>query len=264
MPELAEVEWYRNQWNAGIGDEITAVRLHSGKYVLRGLNHSRLRKDLVGKILIDSHRHGKQMLFRFSSDRWLGIHLGMTGKTRVETADFKPDKYDHLVLYQRKRALVFTDVRQLGRVRFDTGPGAPPWWKTDPPKIESPAFNRAFFDGYLKRHGKAAIKAVLLMQTGFAGIGNWMADEILWRAGVLPAKRVYRLTGHEREQIFRSTKSVVQRALATTGRDFSEPPRHWLIHQKWKRDGKCPKHQIPLRRAMICGRSTVWCPTCQK
>ena len=264
MPELAEVEWYRKQWNSGVGDKITAVRLHSGKYVLRGLDEKALRQGVVSERLIGSERHGKQMLFRFSGNHFLGIHLGMTGKTHAEPANFKPGKYDHLVLFQKERALVFTDMRQLGRVSFHPGPDSPEWWKADPPEIASSRFDRKYFDRYLDRHAKAPIKAILLMQSGFAGIGNWMADEILWRARVLPAKRIARLTRDERDLIFRATKFVVKTALTTTGRDFSDPPKNWLIHQKWKRNGVCPKHRIPLRRATIGGRSTVWCPKCQK
>src|ERR1043165_1066539 len=104
MPELAEVDWYRKQWDVGIGDKVVAVRLHSGKYVLRGLDETGLRRGLVGETLIDSERHGKQMLFRFSNNRFLGIHLGMTGKLHVGVADFKPGKYDHVVLCQTHHA----------------------------------------------------------------------------------------------------------------------------------------------------------------
>ena len=264
MPELAEVEWYRRQWDAGIGAVVRSVKLHPGKYVLRGIDHRALRKGIIGKRLVSSQRQGKQMLFRFSDNQFLGIHLGMTGKTRVESADFNPGKYDHLVLRQDARSLVFADARQLGRVRIYSGGDLPPWWKDDPPQIESRDFDRAFFDQFLKRHGKAPIKAVLLMQNGFPGIGNWMADEVLWRADVLPARRTHRLTNREREAIFRAVKFVVKQALATTGRDFSDPPKNWLIHQKWKRNGVCPKHRTPLRHATIGGRSTVWCSKCQR
>lgn len=263
MPELAEVEWYRKQWNPGIGDAVVDVKLHAGKYVMRDTGPRALRQ-LAGKRLTGSERHGKQMLFRFSGDYWLGIHLGMTGKMRTAASDFRPGKYDHLVLYQPKRALVFADTRQLGRVRFHSGSDQPAWWKSYPPQIESKEFDRAFFAMFLRRHEKAPIKAVLLMQNGFAGIGNWMADEILWRAGVVPGKRTFRLTTAEREAIFRETKFVVKTALATTGKDFSDPPEDWLIHQKWKREGVCPKHGIPLRHATVGGRSTVWCPKCQR
>src|SRR5215468_3181499 len=115
MPELAEVEWYRKQWDAGRGDRITSVKLQAGKYVLRGLDEEALRHEIVGKTFLGSERHGKQMLFRFSEDHFLGIHLGMTGKIHVEPAEFRPGKYDHLVLFQNGRALVFADTRQLGR-----------------------------------------------------------------------------------------------------------------------------------------------------
>jgi len=263
MPELAEVEWYRKQWDPGIGERITDVKLHARKYVLRDLDQGALRR-LIGKTFVSSQRHGKQMLFRFSDEHFLGIHLGMTGKIRVEGADFRPGKYDHMVLFQRERALAFADTRQLGRVRIHAGGRAPDWWKDDPPQIESHRFDRAFFDRFLERHGKAPIKAVLLMQDGFAGIGNWMADEILWRAGVLPEKRTFRLTKGERESVFRATKFVVRVALATTGDDFSDPPKNWLIHQKWKRKGVCPKHRVPLRHGTVGGRSAAWCSKCQK
>jgi formamidopyrimidine-DNA glycosylase len=262
MPELAEVDWFRRQWDVGHGDRITNVKIHSRKYVLRGVDERMLRR-IAGTTMLASERNGKQMLFRFSDGGFVGVHLGMTGKTRVEPADFRPGKYDHLVFYQKQRALVFSDPRQLGRVRVHFGVDLPEWWKSDSPQIESGAFNQTFFDGYLKRHGKAPIKAVLLMQTGFPGIGNWMADEILWRAQVNPSKRAARLSVAERQAVFSATKFVVRRALATTGRDFSDPPRNWLIHQKWKRDGVCPKHRIPLRHATIGGRTTAWCPTCQ-
>ena len=263
MPELAEVEWYRKQWDPGIGEEVIDVKLHPRKYVLRDLDQRALRR-LIGKKLTRTQRHGKQMLFRFSGDHWLGVHLGMTGKLRIEPSGFQAGKYDHLVLYQSKRALVFADTRQLGRVRLHSGLDQPEWWKSYPPQIESPEFDRSFFATFLRRHQKAPIKAVLLMQNGFAGIGNWMADEILWRARVVPGKRTFRLTTTERDAVFKATKHVVQRALETTGSDFSDPPKNWLIHQKWKREGVRPKHRTLLRHGIIGGRSTVWCPTCQR
>jgi len=263
MPELAEVEWFRKQWGAGRGHEIVDVNAHARKYVFRGIDGDALRRNLIGKQLLRSKRSGKQMLFELSDDNWLGIHLGMTGKTHVESADFRPGKHDHLVLYQRERSLVFTDPRQLGQVRFHHGKGEPDWWRNRPPEIYSREFDQKLFDQFLDRHRKAPIKAALLMQNGFPGIGNWMADEILWRAKVLPSKRIRKLTAPERATIFRATKWVVRRSLETLGKDFSDPPKNWLIHQKWKRDGICPIHRIPLRHATIAGRTTAWCPKCQ-
>ena len=264
MPELAEVEWYRKQWNPGIGDTILEVRLHPLKRVFRGTDTRALRTKLTGARLLRSTTRGKRMLFEFSGDNWLGIHLGMTGKIRVEPANFRPGKHDHLVLYQRDRALLFTDSRQFGRVRFHHGKDEPDWWKSDVPEINSPQFDQKFVDQFLDRHRQAPIKAVLLMQNGFPGIGNWMADEILWRAKIHPATLAGRLTPRQRAALFRETKFVVRESLRTLGQDFSDPPRTWLIHQRWKSDGICPKHRTPLHRATIGGRTTAWCPRCQR
>ena len=170
MPELAEVEWYRKQWNAGLGDAIVDLAFHAGKYVFRGTSTRALRENLVGHKLLGSTRRGKQMLFEFSGDNpetigarenvrsWLGIHLGMTGKTHVEATRFRPAKHDHLVLYQRNRALVFTDPRQLGHVRFHHGSDQPDWWPGNAPEIASLDFGQNSVDRFLDRHRQAPIK----------------------------------------------------------------------------------------------------------
>jgi len=264
MPELAEVEWFRKQWNPGLGADIVDLSLHARNRIFRSENVEELRRGLVGAKLVSSQARGKRMLFKFSNHNWLGIHLGMTGKIRVEHSDYRPGKHDHLVLFQHERVLVLTDSRQFGRVRFHHGADEPDWWKAKAPEIISPEFDQKFMARFLDRHWKAPIKAALLMQNGFPGIGNWMADEILWRAKVLPSKRIRRLTAQDRHQLFRATKFVVRRSLEMLGKDFSDPPRNWLIHQKWKRDGVCPIHRTPLRHATVAGRTTAWCPKCQR
>jgi formamidopyrimidine-DNA glycosylase len=264
MPELAEVEWFRKQWDAGRGHKIVDVGLHAQNRVFRGAETRALRKHLIGEKFERSTARGKRMLFEFSGDNQLGVHLGMTGKIRVETSNFRAGKHDHLVLHQKNRALVFTDSRQFGRVRFHHGRHELDWWKSSAPEIASREFDQKLVDQFLDRHRKAPIKGVLLMQNGFPGIGNWMADEILWRAKVLPSKRTAKLALRERSAIFHATKLVVKKSLETLGKDFSDPPKNWLIHQKWKRKGVCPKHHTLLKHATVAGRTTAWCPRCQK
>src|SRR5947208_15215087 len=106
MPELAEVEWYRKQWNAGLGERIVDVGLHAGNRVFRGISTGELRRRLVGEKFLNSAARGKRILFKFSGDNpeiigarknirsWLGIHLGMTGRIRVEPRGFVPNKHD--------------------------------------------------------------------------------------------------------------------------------------------------------------------------
>jgi formamidopyrimidine-DNA glycosylase len=264
MPELAEVEWYRKQWNTGLGEKIIDLDLHPQKRVFRGSDTRALLRRLRGETFLGSEARGKRMLFKFSNDNRLGVHLGMTGSLRVEPASFRPDKHDHLVLRQSKRALVYRDARQFGRVRFHRGRDEPDWWKTGVPEIVSPKFNRQFVDQFLNRHKRAPIKAVLLLQNGFSGIGNWMADEILWRAKLEPKTPAGKLNDEQRRSLLLETKFVAKKSLQTLGRDDSDLPRNWLIHQRWKRDGVCPRHQTPLRRATIGGRTTAWCPICQR
>jgi Formamidopyrimidine-DNA glycosylase N-terminal domain len=124
MPELAEVEYFRRRWDDGIGQRVVRVELHGEKRVFRGSDPDLIQKTLRGAKLRDSETRGKQIVFRFSKGAWLGIHLGMSGKLRVETANFSPRKHDHLVLVQKPRTLVFSDPRMFGRVRFHVGKDA--------------------------------------------------------------------------------------------------------------------------------------------
>jgi len=264
MPELAEVEYYRRQWDCGLGQKIRAVELHAKKRIFRGSDPRALKRELTGPRLLRSFAKGKQMLFAFSGGNWIGIHLGMTGKLRTEPPGFRPEKHDHLVLQQAGQALVFRDARLFGRVRFHHGTSEPEWWHTGGPDIASGKFDRAFLNVFLDRHARAPIKAVLLLQTGFAGIGNWMADEILWRARIAPSTPKGALSGAQRKRLLKKTRFVASESLRIIGPDFADPPPDWLIHQKWKRAGVCPRHGSPLRKGMIGGRTTAWCARCQK
>ncbi|HEY2138939.1 MAG TPA: DNA-formamidopyrimidine glycosylase family protein [Chthoniobacterales bacterium] len=276
MPELAEVEFFRRQWNPGLGHKVLRVQLHAQKRIFRGSNPRSLVRELTGRRLVRSFAWGKQMLFEFSGGKpetiaarestrsWIGIHLGMTGKLRVEPQGFRPEKHDHLVLHQAKRTLVFRDARLFGRVRFHHGMLPPEWWRAGGPDIGSDAFDQNFVDAFLRRHGRAPVKSVLLMQSGFAGIGNWMADEILWRARIGPLKPAGALSTSQRSRLFRETQFVARESLRIIGPKFGDLPRDWLIHQKWKRDGVCPRHRTRLRKEMIGGRTTAWCSRCQK
>jgi formamidopyrimidine-DNA glycosylase len=276
MPELAEVEFYRRQWNPGRGQKVKRVQLHAQKRIFRGSNPRAIVRELTGRRFLRSFAWGKQMLFEFSGGNpetigagekirsWIGIHLGMTGKLRVEPPGFRPENHDHLVLHQTKRVLVFRDARLFGRVRFHHGKSPPPWWRAGGPDIASGSFDQDFVDAFLRRHARAPVKSVLLLQSGFAGIGNWMADEILWRAKIAPSKAAGALSAAQRARLFRETQFVASESLRIIGPNFSDLPRNWLIHQKWKRNGVCPRHRTPLRKAMIGGRTTAWCPRCQR
>jgi formamidopyrimidine-DNA glycosylase len=272
MPELAEVEFFRRRWSVGHGDRVTDVLVHPRARVFRDCDVPALRRSLRGAKLLGSESAAKQMLFRFSGDAWLGVHLGMSGELRVAPPDYAPGKHDHLVLVQRKRALVFTDPRMFGGALFHRGKTPPRWWTRIAPAILSETFTVEAVAGFLRRRARAPIKAVLLMQERFPGVGNWMADEILWRAALHPARLAGSLTTAETRRLHRECRFVCRGALKyNAGVGGPLPPElnafmpaSWLFNHRWEDGGRCPRTGTKLLRAEIGGRTTCWSPARQK
>lgn len=293
MPELAEVEFYRRRWDAGMDQPVVAVRIHPRARDFRGVDPGALVRALTGQPLAGSEARGKQMLFRFGEAAWLGIHLGMTGRLRVEAGVRGPvrpgrqrggrtrgnsvapsqeptrhtpaedARHDHLVLEQPGRRLVFSDPRMFGRIRFDAGAEPPPWWKALPPSVLDPAFDVAALGAFLRRRARAPLKGVLLLQERFPGVGNWMADEILWRAGLHPSRPAGSLEAGELGRLWREVRFVARGALRSIAHDGRRLPRGWLFHQRWADGGLCPRSGVPLVRETIGGRTTCWSPAVQ-
>lgn len=273
MPELAEVEFYRKRWHlAARGERVTDVLGHHTKKLLRDVDFPELRRALIGSRFEDSHAAAKQMVFRFSGGLWLGIHLGMSGELSVAAPGHPPGKHDHLVILTARHALVFNDPRMFGSVDFHAGPEPPDWWAKIAPPILSRHFSVSAVAAFLQRRRRAPIKAVLLMQERFPGVGNWMADEILWRAAIHPARPAGTLNPAEVRALWRECRTVCRQALAAiAGRGKTLPadlnvgiPRTWLFHHRWQPGGICPKTGKPLAHATIGGRTTCWSPARQK
>ena len=264
MPELAEVLYFSRRWHPGLGEKIVRVHLHPAKRVFRGTLTHELRRKLAGETMVSGETHGKQMLFRFGRKGWLGVHLGMTGKLLAETPHHSPGKHDHLVLYTRKRALVFQDPRLFGRIRFACSPQPPSWWSSLPPGILSREFSRQRLAAVCLRRGRTPLKALLLRQDFFPGIGNWMADEILWQARIDPRIHAGAIDRAGLGKIYEKIQKVSREAIRIIGRDWSDPPRSWLFLHRWSDGGTCPRCRKELLRRSVAGRTTCWCPSCQK
>ncbi len=313
MPELGEVENYRRRWDVARSRPVLEVRLHPRAQVFTGASTRRIRQ-LAGETLIDSEARGKWMIFRFTGAKWLGIHLGMTGRLwvdgagepggkqgqprslradRVRDGDRRstepaeavvaevgasrraPDaaeqepvrerpcqdpRHDHLRLVTPAGTLVFSDPRRFGRVRADVSDRPPSWWRDMPPAVTSDAFTVERLREFLKRRARSPLKAVLLDQTRFPGIGNWMADEVLWRAGLHPRRRAGSLDRPTTLRLHRTLRFVASSALRTIGRESRALPAGWLFHVRWADGGRCPRTGVPLVRETIAGRTTCWSP----
>jgi len=262
MPELAEVEYYRKQWDPGLGQKILEVTCREDRRIFRGIPAGLLPTTLQGARLISSETHGKQMLFRFDKGS-LGVHLGMTGELYREEPGHTPAKHAHLILRQKKQDLVFSDPRLFGRVRLETGKGEPTWWQDLPPDPRSKAFTLAVVREALTRRKGTPLKAALLQQEHFPGIGNWMADEILWQSHLKPMRKCGTVTEEESQILWKTIRVISRTAIRIIGKDFSDPPEDWLFGHRWKKGGFCPRCGLELKRDEVGGRTTCWCPHCQ-
>ncbi|MFM8682848.1 MAG: DNA-formamidopyrimidine glycosylase family protein [Chthoniobacterales bacterium] len=249
MPELAEVAFYSKKWAPGLGDQVVEVICRERARIYRTAEPAKIRRGLKGRKLTGIETKGKQMRFVFE-EASLGLHLGMTGKLLVKAKEHEAGRHDHLVIRQTKRSLVFRDARMFGALKFDPSL-EPDWWVKLPPEVVSRGFTLKVVTEYLRRRKGSPLKAVLLQQERFPGVGNWMADEILWRCGLHPARRAGTLSEEEMEIFFRETKQLCRDALRIIGTRYGRPPTSWLFRHRWRRGGKCPKDGAMLDRATI-------------
>jgi formamidopyrimidine-DNA glycosylase len=191
----------------------------------------------------------------------LGIHLGMSGK--IVIADGQGNEIDGGDYWERGRAkgdyrhtrfrltfadggaLILVDPRRLGRVRLD-----PPVEALGP---DAQAITPAQFRTALRR-GTAPVKARLLDQDAVAGIGNLLADQILWQAKISPARPVDELTRPESDRLLRALRLSVNAAIGGGG-------VHTLTVISFRRpEAACPRCGTPMARGTVGGRTTWWCP----
>jgi formamidopyrimidine-DNA glycosylase len=264
MPELAEVAYYCSRWNPGLGERILRVHMNGQKRCFRGVDASQLAGALSGNRLVSSHTHGKRMLFKLDQGLWLGIHLGMTGSLLIRRKEAELEKHDHLALETRVAWLVFNDPRQFGRIEHHESKGLPEFWRNLPPETISERFDFQHFRRFAEKGAKQPLKSALLDQSRFPGVGNWMADEILWHSRIRPQRSIATLNEHELKDLFRAIKRVSRIAMKRIAPDFSDPPKSWLFHRRWKAGGLCPKTGAHLNRDSIGGRTTCWSKAWQR
>lgn len=285
MPELAEVELARRIWEPGTGQRIVAVDSHPHARVYRDTPASILESTLPNSFIVSSRTHGKRLLFSFG-DRspckstgahpttHLEIHLGMSGRLFLAGPDHEPTKHDHFILRTTRLGLVYSDYRQFGRVLLHQ-PCLDPWTEL-PVEVLDPEFTIACLRRLTARRRGTTLKALLLDQTVFPGVGNWMADEICWRLPCHPGIRLQALDLARLRTVSRQVCRGALRHVADKNapldraRGFSPgryveqvPPRSWLFQHRWKAGGCCPRCHSSLARGTIATRTTAWCPTCQ-
>jgi formamidopyrimidine-DNA glycosylase len=268
LPELPEVESARSVIaRAALGREIVEVD-DSDRYECRPHAPGEIRAALLGRALTAAHRRGKSMWCDTSGvgrasapGPALGVHLGMSGK--IVIADGEGGEVDGGDYWERGRAagdyrfqrfaltfadggsLLLIDPRRLGRVRLD-----PPIENLGP---DAQSIRPAEFRSMLAR-GTAPVKARLLDQDAIAGIGNLLADQVLWLAKLKPSRPVGDLTRTEVDRLGRATHRAITAAIGGGG-------VHTLEVVPFRKAGAhCPRCGAEMTRGVVGGRTTWWCP----
>ena len=244
MPELPEVERARSAIEqAALGRTIAAVD-DADTYVCRPHAPGDLAAALTGRQLVAAHRRGKTMWVETDDGPVLGLHLGMAGSIVIDGP--APDRWDRFSLeFEDGGRLSRRDRRRLGRAGLDPDlSGLGP----DAAEVDRAEF-RARVGG-----SDAPLKARLLDQSVIAGIGNLLADEILWRARLSPRRAAGDLADHELDGLRRAVRAAVRDAIRLGGAHTG------AINPERRPGGTCPRCGALLERATVGGRTTFWCP----
>ena len=284
MPELPEVETIARGLAARVrGDVIESVWLGSKPEPLKS-PASQIVATLESSRIADVRRVGKHIVFDLDrvaplrlrsgqaapaktrarhSSQWI-VHLGMTGRLLLCDPDAEIAKHTHAILTLASgRELRFVDPRRFGRLSVANGFAAA---GAEPLEVELEKFVSFFHSR------KTPIKSALLNQTLLSGVGNIYADESLFRASIRPRRRAASLTKVELRRLFLSLGEVLKEAIAAGGSSISdyvdaqgEAGFFQFQHRVYGREGEpCLVCSTPIQRIVIAGRSSHYCPKCQK
>ncbi len=244
MPELPEAERARAQIERTLGREIVAVD-DRDTFVCRPHAPGEIAAALVGRRLTAARRRGKFLWAETGDDGpILGLHLGMSGRIVVDEPP-APRGWDRFAIeFVGGGRLALHDKRRLGRAVLEPDHGH---LGPDAAEIGRTAFRERIGTG------TAPVKARLLDQGAIAGVGNLLADEILWQARISPQRACDDLTTEELDRLRRAMRAAIRAATRRGG-------VHTGAFVAERRSGRCPRCGTLLERAKIGGRTTYWCP----
>jgi formamidopyrimidine-DNA glycosylase len=259
VPELPEVEAYRRLAAGAAGRVIAAVHAPDPWFLKGGLVAPAVEAGLAGRRIVATRRIGKLLLVD-TDGPVLGLRFGMTGRlildgvAAIEELLYSSGRdepgWDRFVLgFDDGTELRLRDPRRLGGVELDPDEAR---LGVDAAAVSAAALSRAL------GASPVALKARLMDQRRLAGVGNLMADEILWRAGLAPGRAAGSLSPAEVRRLHRHLRATVDALLARGGSHLGD------MTAERRPGGLCPRDAAPLRRDTVGGRTTWWCPAHQR
>ncbi|MFN2465129.1 MAG: bifunctional DNA-formamidopyrimidine glycosylase/DNA-(apurinic or apyrimidinic site) lyase [Candidatus Dormibacteria bacterium] len=289
MPELPEVETIVRDLRPRLEGRQVHAAVVAEPGVLRYPEREDFRRRITGRHLTRVGRHGKFMLVELDGPdlEFLVLHLGMTGRLGLHSPHSEPPPHTHLrLLLSTGEEFRMQDYRRFGRVLLGTplelaqagvlpvlgpepttnaqaNPGA---WGQYATRLTPAAFDTAL------RRTRRAVKALLLDQAAVAGLGNIYADEACFRAGVRPTAVASRLGPARRRRLYEAIGEALAGAVDLRGTTFDdyrdangEVGRNQERLLVYGRGGlPCIRCAAVLRKAVVAGRTTVYCPRCQR
>ena len=272
MPEIAEVETVRNTLkNMILNKEIKGVNVLYPKMIDSNLEE--FKSILPGKKFIDIKRNGKWLIFDLG-DYYLLSHLRMEGKYFVKNHDEEINKHEHVIItFTDNTDLRYHDTRKFGRMKLikkEELDSTPEIKKQGIEPISDKLTKEYLYD---KIHSKQIpVKTILLDQTIISGLGNIYADEVLFASHINPLKKGSDITINDCENIKNASRDIISKAIehgGTTIKSYTSSlgvtgrfQQFLMVH---KREGEpCLVCKTQVVRIKVGGRSTYYCPKCQK
>ncbi|XP_017423282.1 formamidopyrimidine-DNA glycosylase isoform X2 [Vigna angularis] len=276
MPELPEVEAARRAVEENcVGKKITKCIVADDSKVIDAVSRSDFEASVLGKLIVAAHRKGKNMWLQLDSPPFPSFQFGMAGaiyikgvavtkykRSAVKDEDEWPSKYSKFFIeLDDGLELSFTDKRRFAKVRLLEDPtSVPPVSELGPDALFEQMTLEKFTESLHKR--KTEIKALLLDQRYISGIGNWVADEVLYQAKIHPQQAASSLSDASCSTLYKCIKEVIRLAVEVDA-DCSRFPLEWLFHFRWgKKPGKISGKKIDFITAG--GRTTAYVPELQK
>lgn len=280
MPELPEVEAVcRTMRRVLQGKKIVSAEIAPDEIVLSKIPPEAVQAALVGRTVAAVGRKGKFWWLELDEKPFVFGHLGMSGWVRelgspgvrlhshgdapLDDSDGRPRFLKMLLETEDGGRIAFTDGRRLGRLWLSPGHEEDPQVRRLGPDVyEALPSPDALHD--LLRKRKSPIKALLLNQELFAGVGNWIADEVLYHARIAPTRHGATLSLEEVANLHAALRKVLDHAVEVEA-DYRRFPETWLFHHRW--GGSRGTESIdgqPIQRDTVGGRTTAWVPTVQR
>lgn len=276
MPELPEVETVVKGLRPIVEDKIiTDVEIRVEDLIgYPEDNIDKFKEELIGSSICAVDRRGKYIIFELDIDKNMIIHLRMTGKLLVSEVEKYRDKHTHVIFsLDDGQEIRFNNVRKFGRIYLidpDHPEQAGGFAELGPEPLSEDLSLEKFKKLFENRRG--IIKSLLMNQKFIAGIGNIYADEILFLSGIRPDRTADTLTDMEKEKIYFNMRDILKKGILYGGTTFSDYVNAFgqegsfqVELRVYQKEGEeCFKCGAPIEKTKIGGRSTYYCPKCQK